>query len=173
MDIAKPYLLFLGDVKDQLAAKTAQGVVDWRPDWCIGQVRLEGCKADCGLADMTIAEGKAKGAKTMVVGVANAGGFLPDHWVSRIVEALDQGLDVATGLHKRLGSVPVIAAAALRNGRKLHDIRYTEMTFATGKGTRRPGESSASVFAVPGPRRVTQSRGICRHCKAQDACVIR
>src|SRR5206468_9752971 len=56
-----------------------------------------------------------------------------------IVEALDQGLDVATGLHKRLGSVPEIAAAALRNGRKLHDIRYTEMTFATGKGTKRPG----------------------------------
>ena len=40
MDIAKPYLLFLGDVKDQLAAKTAQGVVDWRPDWCVGQFRL-------------------------------------------------------------------------------------------------------------------------------------
>jgi uncharacterized NAD-dependent epimerase/dehydratase family protein len=139
MDIAKPYLLFLGDVKDQLAAKTAQGIVDWRPDWCIGQVRLEGCKADCGLQDMTIIEGKAKGARTMVVGVANAGGVLPDHWVSRIIEALNQGLDVATGLHKRLGSVPEIAAAAKHNGRKLHDIRYTDMTFATGKGTKRPG----------------------------------
>lgn len=139
MDIAKPYLLFLGDVKDQLAAKTAQGVVDWRPDWCIGQMRLEGCKADCGLADVTIAEAAAKGAKTMVVGVANAGGVLPEHWVSRIVEALDQGLDVATGLHKRLGSIPEIAEAARRNGRKLHDVRFTDMSFATGKGTRRPG----------------------------------
>lgn len=139
MDIAKPYLLFLGDVKDQLAAKTAQGVVDWRPDWCVGQMRLEGCKADCGLQDMTIAEAKAKGAKTMVVGVVNAGGVLPDHWIARIVEALDQGLDVATGLHKRLGSIPEIAEAARRNGRKLHDVRFTDMTFATGKGTRRPG----------------------------------
>lgn len=139
MDIAKPYLLFLGDVKDQLAAKTAQGVVDWRPEWCVGQMRLEGCKADCGLADLTIAEAVAKGARTMVVGVANAGGVLPDHWVSRIVDALDQGLDVATGLHKRLGSIPEIAEAARRNGRKLHDVRYTDMTFATGKGTKRPG----------------------------------
>jgi uncharacterized NAD-dependent epimerase/dehydratase family protein len=139
MDIAKPYLLFLGDVKDQLAAKTAQGVVDWRPDWCVGQMRLEGCKADCGLKDVTIAEAAAKGAKTMVVGVANAGGVLPDHWVARIVEALDQGLDVATGLHKRLGTIPEIAEAAKRNGRKLHDVRYTDMTFATGKGTKRPG----------------------------------
>jgi uncharacterized NAD-dependent epimerase/dehydratase family protein len=139
MDIAKPYLLFLGDVKDQLAAKTAQGVVDWRPDWCVGQIRLAGCKADCGLADMTIADARAKGAKTMVVGVVNAGGVLPDHWVSKIVEALDQGLDVATGLHKRLGSIPEIAEAAKRNGRKLHDVRFTDMTFATGKGSKRQG----------------------------------
>lgn len=139
MDIAKPYLLFLGDVKDQLAAKTAQGVVDWRPDWCVGQMRLEGCKADCGLKDMTIAEAVANGARTMVVGVANAGGVLPEHWVSRIVEALDSGLDVATGLHKRLASIPEIADAAKRNGRKLHDVRFTDMTFATGKGTKRPG----------------------------------
>jgi uncharacterized NAD-dependent epimerase/dehydratase family protein len=139
MDIAKPYLLFLGDVKDQLAAKTAQGVVDWRPEWCVGQLRLEGCKADCGIPDITIAEAKVKGVKTMVVGVVNAGGLLPDHWVSRIVEALDQGLDVATGLHKRLRSIPEIAAAADRNGRKLHDVRYTDMTFATGKGTKRTG----------------------------------
>jgi uncharacterized NAD-dependent epimerase/dehydratase family protein len=139
MDIAKPYLLFLGDVKDQLAAKTAQGVVDWRPDWCVGQLRLDGCKADCGIPDLTIAQARAHGAKTMVVGVANAGGVLPDHWVSRIVEALEQGLDVATGLHKRLGSIPQIAAAADRTGRKLHDGRYTDMNFATGKGTKRPG----------------------------------
>ena len=42
MELAKPYLLFLGDVHDQLAAKTAQGIVDWRPDWCVGQLQLEG-----------------------------------------------------------------------------------------------------------------------------------
>ena len=43
MEIAKPYLLFLGDVQDQLAAKTAMGVVDWRPEWCVGQ--LPSCQA--------------------------------------------------------------------------------------------------------------------------------
>jgi uncharacterized NAD-dependent epimerase/dehydratase family protein len=116
MDLAKPYLLFLGDVPDQLAAKMAQGVVDWRPEWCLGQYRLPGCKADCDLPDMDIAQGIEAGAKTMVVGVVNAGGVLPEHWVGAIVAALDAGLDVATGLHKRLGSVPEIAEAAARNG---------------------------------------------------------
>lgn len=139
MDIAKPYLLFLGDVHDQLAAKTAQGIVDWRPEWCVGQLRLPGCNADTGLPDITLAEAAAKGAKTMVVGVANAGGVLPDHWVAEIVKALEMGLDVATGLHKRLGSVREIAEAAMTHGRKLHDVRYTDMNFATGKGAKRQG----------------------------------
>ena len=145
MDIAKPYLLFLGDVHDQLAAKTAQGIVDWRPEWCVGQRRLQGCKADTGLPDISIADAAAKGAKTMVVGVANAGGVLPDHWISEIVAALDAGLDVATGLHKRLGSIPEIAAAAARHGRKLHDVRFSDITFATGKGTKRPGRRLLTV----------------------------
>ena len=29
--IQTPYLLFLGDAPDQLAAKVAQGIRDWRP----------------------------------------------------------------------------------------------------------------------------------------------
>jgi uncharacterized NAD-dependent epimerase/dehydratase family protein len=139
MEIEKPYVLFLGDVPDELAAKTAHGIVDWRPDWCVGQLRLPGCKADCGLPDLAIAEARAKGARTMVVGVVNAGGVLPDHWIGKIVEALDAGLDVATGLHKRLGTIPAIAEAARRSGRRLHDVRYSDMEFTTGKGIKRPG----------------------------------
>jgi uncharacterized NAD-dependent epimerase/dehydratase family protein len=139
MTIEKPYVLFLGDVQDQLAAKTAQGVVDWRADWCIGQIRLKGCKADTGLPDMTIEEAIAKGARTLVVGVVNAGGVLPQHWISEIVKALDAGLDAATGLHRRLSSFPEIAEAARRNSRKLHDLRFSDITFATGKGTKREG----------------------------------
>ena len=139
MDISQPYLLFLGDVHDQLAAKTAQGIVDWRPEWCIGQLRLPGCEADLKLEELTVADAVSRGVRTMVVGVANAGGVLPEHWISSIVEALDAGLDIATGLHTRLASIPEIAEAAQRNGRRLHDVRFSDMKFATGKGTRRTG----------------------------------
>ena len=79
MEIKQPYLLFLGDAPDQLAAKTAFGIKDWRPEWCLGQLRLEGCGADIGISDMTIEEGVKAGAKTMVVGIVNAGGKFPDH----------------------------------------------------------------------------------------------
>ncbi len=139
MEIARPYLLFLGDVPDMLAAKTALGIVDWRPDWCLGQHRLPGCKADAKRPEMTIEEAAAAGARTMIVGVANAGGVLPDHWIASIVAALEAGMDIATGLHIRLASIPAIAEAAAKHGRALHDVRFTDERFPTGKGTKRPG----------------------------------
>jgi len=145
MQLEQPYLMFLGDVPDQLAAKTARGIVDWRPEWCLGQLRLPGCKADLGIADMTIKQAAKAGAQTMVVGVANAGGTLPDHWTQEIVTALEQGMDVASGLHTRLNSKADIRAAAERNGRALFDVRHSEQIFATGKGTKRPGKRLLTV----------------------------
>ncbi|KQT11916.1 EBNA-1 nuclear protein [Methylobacterium sp. Leaf399] len=145
MQIATPYLMFLGDVPDRLAAKTAYGIADWRPEWCVGQLRMPACAADLGIPDLTLAEAVEKGCRTLVIGVANAGGVLPDHWVDEVVAALEAGLDVASGLHVRLGSIPRIAEAAERNGRALHDVRHTDETFDTGKGTPRPGRRLLSV----------------------------
>jgi D-glutamate N-acetyltransferase len=145
MEIARPYLLFLGDVPDALAAKTAIGIVDWRKDWCLGQVRLEGCAADTGVPDMSIPDGASAGAKTMIIGAVNAGGLLPDRWIASIVEALDAGMDVASGLHAKLGDIPAIKEAADRNGRQLHDVRHNTMTFSTGKGSKRPGKRILAV----------------------------
>jgi uncharacterized NAD-dependent epimerase/dehydratase family protein len=139
MEIARPYLLFLGDVPDALAAKTGLGIVDWRPEWCIGQLRLPGCQADAKIPDLTIEQAAAKGCKTMVVGAVNAGGVLPNHWVASIVAALHAGMDVASGLHMRLADDPEIKAAAERTGRALHDVRHSSERFPTGKGTKRPG----------------------------------
>ncbi|WP_306262412.1 N-acetyltransferase DgcN [Pararhizobium sp. IMCC21322] len=139
MELKRPYLLFLGDVPDALAAKTAIGIVDWRKDWCVGQMRLPGCNADTGLPDMGLRQAIAAGAKTLIIGVVNAGGVLPDHWLDSIVAALDAGLDVASGLHLRLEDIPAIAEAAKRNGRHLHNVRHSDQTFKTGQGTKREG----------------------------------
>src|SRR4051812_15168263 len=116
-----PYLLFLGDVGDQLAAKTAHGIREWRPEWCLGQLRLPGCRADLGLPELDPAQAATRGARTMVVAVANSGGVLAEHWVPSIVAALEAGLDVASGLHQRLGEFPAVAEAAARYGRQLFD----------------------------------------------------
>ena len=76
--ISKPYLLFLGDAKDDLAIKTAAGVNYWRPDWCIGQMSLPNAKSSLGLQEMSIEEAVKNGAKTFVIGVVNAGGVMPE-----------------------------------------------------------------------------------------------
>ncbi len=55
MAIEHPYLLFLGDAPDQLAAKTAQGIAHWRPEWCLGQYRMAGCNADLEAAARLVA----------------------------------------------------------------------------------------------------------------------
>ena len=102
MAIEHPYLLFLGDAADQLAAKTAQGVLQWRPDWCLGQLRLPGCQADLGLPDLSLEEAAAQGAKTLVVGVANRGGVISEGWTDVLEKAIETGFDLAAGLHSRL-----------------------------------------------------------------------
>ncbi|MFK8034826.1 MAG: N-acetyltransferase DgcN [Hyphomicrobiales bacterium] len=139
MELKRPYLLFLGDVPDALAAKTAIGIVDWRKEWCVGQMRLPGCGADTGLSDMDLQQAADAGAKTLIIGVVNAGGVLPEHWTGSIVAALNAGLDIASGLHLRLEDIPEIADAAKRNGRLLHNVRQSDRSFKTGQGTKRDG----------------------------------
>ncbi len=145
MDIQHPYLLFLGDAKDQLAAKTAQGVAHWRPEWCVGQRRLEGCQADLGLTDMTLEEAWNAGAKTLVVGVANRGGVISDVWTDVLERALMQGFDLAAGLHNRLADVPSLAAIAAQHNRKLFDVRHPDRSFDVANGRKRSGKRLLTV----------------------------
>ncbi|WP_308564951.1 DUF1611 domain-containing protein [uncultured Klebsiella sp.] len=113
MEIKKPYLLFLGDAHDQLAAKVAEGIKQWHPEYCVGQFRMENCHADCHLVDMDIAVAKAAGAKTLVVGVANRGGIISSQWISVLSAALQSGMDLAAGLHNKLADVPELNALAI------------------------------------------------------------
>lgn len=145
MAIQHPYLLFLGDAPDQLAAKTAQGIAHWRPEWCVGQLRLDGCKANLGLTDMTLEEGRAAGAKTLVIGVANRGGVFSEAWISLLERALLLGYDLAAGLHNRLIDVPVLKAAAAQHGRQLFDVRHPAREFDVATGRKRPGKRLLAV----------------------------
>ena len=143
--IEPPYLLFLGDAQDALAAKVAQGIRDWRPDAAIGQYRMQGCNADLGLPDMTIAEAAAAGARTLVVGVANRGGVISPAWISVLTEALAAGLDLASGLHNLLRDEPELIATAMARGRQLHDVRVPPHRYPIANGKRRAGRRCLAV----------------------------
>jgi uncharacterized NAD-dependent epimerase/dehydratase family protein len=143
--IETPYLLFLGDAPDQLAVKVAQGIKDWRPDNAVAQFRMDGCKADLGLADMTLAEAKDAGAKTLVIGVANRGGVISAAWKSVLLEALDMGFDLASGLHNLLRDEADLASAAEKNGRALHDVRIASEPYPIATGVKRSGKRVLAV----------------------------
>ncbi len=143
--IETPYLLFLGDAPDPLAAKVAQGIRDWRPDFALGQFRMEGCRADMRLPDMTLAEAKAAGARTLVIGVANRGGVISQAWKKVLVEALEEGFDLASGLHNLLRDEEDLAAVARATGRRLHDVRVPSVKYPIANGVKRTGKRMLAV----------------------------
>lgn len=143
--IPTPYLLFLGDAPDQLAAKVAIGIKDWRPENAVGQLRLPGCKADLGLSDMTLEEARTAGAQTLVIGVANRGGVISETWKKVLIEALDMGFDIASGLHNLLRDDPELVAAAGRAGQELHDVRVPSVSYPIATGEKRTGKRCLAV----------------------------
>lgn len=143
--IKTPYLLFLGDAPDQLAVKVAKGICDWRPGYALGQLRLSNCKADLGLPDTTLGEAREAGAETMVIGVANRGGVISESWKEIMVQALESGFDLASGLHKRLRNDPALVAAAKRNGRQLFDVRVPQQEYPVANGEKRSGKRCLAV----------------------------
>ncbi len=145
MDIATPYLVFLADATDPRSAKTAFGIRDWRPDWVAGQHRLPGATVDLGLPDLTPSAAAAQGAKTLVIGTTSSGGYLPEAWYPTLIDALEAGLDIASGMHAKLADAAPIAEAATRLGRTLFDVRHTARTFATGTGRKRTGKRLLTV----------------------------
>ncbi|NBC34400.1 MAG: DUF1611 domain-containing protein [Alphaproteobacteria bacterium] len=145
MSIKHPYLLFLGDAPDQLAAKTANGVAQWRPGWCVGQLRLDGCRADVGLPDMTLEEGAKAGAKTLIIGVANRGGKFSPVWQETMVRALELGMDIASGLHAKVADLPAVREVAHLEGRQLFDVRHPNRVFDVASGKPRSGRRLLTV----------------------------
>lgn len=143
--IPTPYLLFLGDAPDPLAAKVAQGIKDWRPDNAVGQLRLPGCKADLGLPDMTLSEARNAGAKTLVIGVANRGGVISQAWKTELHTALEQGFDIASGLHSLLREEHDLVETARRHGRGLHDVRVPSVQYPIANGVKRSGKRCLAV----------------------------
>ena len=87
--IASPYLLFLGDAPDIATAKTAAGIREWRGELCAGQLRLPGCRVDLGLPDLAPGEAASRGIRTMIIGIANDGGFIAPSWIPSVVGALE------------------------------------------------------------------------------------
>jgi uncharacterized NAD-dependent epimerase/dehydratase family protein len=143
--LPQPYLLFLADTTEPGYAKTAFGLVDWAPDRCVGEFLLPGGNVSARLPQMRPAEAYAAGARALVIGVANQGGFIAPAWVPALIEALANGLDIISGMHSRLEAVPELVEAAARHGRRLINIRTPPAGIPVGTGRKRSGKRLLTV----------------------------
>jgi uncharacterized NAD-dependent epimerase/dehydratase family protein len=145
LSLPQPYLLFLGDTTSAADAKTAFGLRDWARERCIGEYALPASTVTTGLPRLTPAQASAKGARSLVIGVAPVGGVIAPAWVPALVEALEAGLDLVSGMHTRLENVPQLNSAAARLGRRLINIRQPPSGLPVGTGRKRSGKRLLTV----------------------------
>jgi uncharacterized NAD-dependent epimerase/dehydratase family protein len=143
--IPAPFLLYLGRSADALGIKTSRGLATFRPEDCVGEFRHDECPQTLGLPRLTMAEAAARGARTLVLGIAGAGGKLPEELIEDAAEALRAGMNVAAGLHERLRDQPRLASLAWERGLQLFDVRDPPANLAVGKGYPRPGRRLLTV----------------------------
>lgn len=94
---------------------------------------------------MDFATAYAGGARTLVLGIANAGGKLGEDLVRDALAAMEAGLDIASGLHQRLKDEPQLVETAKRLGRTLHDVRDPRADIPVGNGKKRAGKRLLTV----------------------------
>jgi uncharacterized NAD-dependent epimerase/dehydratase family protein len=143
-ELPQPYLLFLGDTTEPGYAKTAFGLRDWAGDRCVGEWSC-GATVSTGLPRLRPKEARARGARGLVIGVANTGGIIYDSWIPSLIEALESGLDIISGMHTRLADTPQLKAAATRLGRRLIDIRTPPRNIPIATGRKRTGKRLLTV----------------------------
>ena len=94
---------------------------------------------------MSLAQALEAGAKTLVIGVANRGGIISQEWKKVLVTALEEGFDLASGLHNLLREEADLVAVAEATGRALHDVRIPEVKYPIANGVKRTGKRLLAV----------------------------
>jgi uncharacterized NAD-dependent epimerase/dehydratase family protein len=144
-DLPWPYLLFLGDTTEPAMAKTAFGLRDWARERCVGECSCGGATITTGLPQLSPRQAYDRGARALVIGVANYGGFIQDNWLPVLLEALEAGLDLVSGMHAKLKDLEPLRATAARLGRKLIDVRVPPAGIPVATGRKRSGKRLLTV----------------------------
>ncbi len=111
-------------------AKTASCVVRYKPNEVLALLdttqpgRTAGELLGVGGAIPVVAQlADAPGANTLLIGIAPSGGKLPAAWRKILLEAIDRGMNLVSGLHDFLSNDAEIAVAAAKKGVQIHDVR--------------------------------------------------
>jgi len=130
----------MGDVPDDHHAKTGHGIAYWRPEKCVGEMRLPGCPIDMGVPELDVAAAVAAGVGTAIIGVASTGGILLDAWIPSLAALARAGIDIAGGTHTKLQDNAELVIAAKEGGAELIDVRVPPPGIEVGSGVKRSGK---------------------------------
>ena len=118
------YLILADHDFGVMTSKTANSVIRYHPSRVVavldralvGQTSQQvlGFGGDIPVVS-SVKEGLALGANSVLIGIAPQGGKLPDEWRGWLLEALDAGCDIVSGLHTFLADDPLLAAAAIKH----------------------------------------------------------
>ena len=130
----------MGDVPDDHHAKTGHGIAYWRPEKCVGQMRLPACPVDMGLPELDVTAALQAGVGTAIVGVASTGGVLSETWIPSLAALAQAGIDIAAGTHAKLQDNKELVLAARQGGARLIDVRVPPPDIEVGSGLKRSGK---------------------------------
>ncbi len=122
-----------GILDSRSAGKTAQQVIGFG-----GDIPVVG----------TLEEGLAYKPNALLIGIAPAGGQLPEAWIQLLARAIENGLEIWSGLHTFVSDIPQLAALAEKHGVKIHDLRRPPAKITVSNG--RVREIDATVVLTVG-----------------------
>src|SRR6185503_13751052 len=112
------------------SAKTASCVVRYKPEEVVALLdttqpgKTAGELLGVGGSIPVVAKlAEAPGANTLLIGIAPSGGKLPTAWRKILLEAIDRGMNLVSGLHDFLSNDAEISAAAAKKGVEIQDVR--------------------------------------------------
>ena len=71
--------------------------------------------------------------------------MISQEWKKVLVTALEEGFDLASGLHNLLRDEPDLVAVAKATGRALHDVRVPAVEYPIANGKTRKGKRCLAV----------------------------
>ncbi|HYW50799.1 MAG TPA: DUF1611 domain-containing protein, partial [Gemmatimonadaceae bacterium] len=132
MSIKPRYLILADGAFGPFSSKTANGCIRFTPEQVVGV--LDTVNAGKTVEDVlgfggaipivgSVAAGKTLDPNILLIGIAPAGGRLPDDWRPILRDAITAGLHIWSGLHVFIGDDPEFAALAKEHGVEILDVR--------------------------------------------------
>jgi uncharacterized NAD-dependent epimerase/dehydratase family protein len=126
-------VILIDGYTDPCTAKTAIGVLRYRPEDVVAVLDRDGAGGTCddllgvgGPIPVVGSLAETATANTLLLGIAPPGGKIPAHWRPIVLEALGCGMTVVSGLHEFLADDSDFAQAAARQGATMIDLRRND-----------------------------------------------